>query len=76
MGYLVLGSEEKTETTIMDCIGTTVRIHSFIPSEPKVSLKLNLQHTSPDQIAASKLVYHSSFHFLFHSFETLNPKTR
>ena len=27
------------ETTILDFIGTTVRIRSYIPSEPKVSLR-------------------------------------
>ena len=32
-------SGEEMETTIMDFIGTTMRIHSYIPSEPKVSLR-------------------------------------
>ena len=31
--------EEKMETTIMGYIGTTMRIHSFIPSQPKVGLR-------------------------------------
>ena len=29
--------EKKMETTIMGSIGTNIRIHSFIPSYPKVS---------------------------------------
>ena len=31
--------EKNMETTIMGYIGTTIRIHSFIPSQPKVSLE-------------------------------------
>ena len=31
------GMEKKLETTRMGYMGTTVRIHSFIPSQPKVS---------------------------------------
>ena len=29
------GMEKNMETTIMGYIGTTIRIHSFIPSKPK-----------------------------------------
>ena len=30
--------KKNLETTIMGCIGTTIRIHSFIPRQQKVSL--------------------------------------
>ena len=36
----VEGMEKTMETTMMGYIGTTVRIHSFIPSQPKVRLTL------------------------------------
>ena len=29
--------EKKMEATVMGYVGTTIRIHSFIPSQPKVS---------------------------------------
>ena len=32
------GVEKKMETTVMGYVGTTIRIHSFFPSLPKVSL--------------------------------------
>ena len=32
--------EKKMETTMMEYIGTTMRIHSFIPSLPKVREKV------------------------------------
>ena len=34
------GMEKRTETTIMGYIGITIRIHSFIPSQPKASWSL------------------------------------
>ena len=30
--------EKKMETTTLGCIGTTIRIHSFMPSQPKAGL--------------------------------------
>ena len=40
--------EKKAESTIMGYIGTTTRIHSFIPSSPKASARENSLNAEPD----------------------------
>ena len=39
--------EKKMETTMMGYVGTTIRIHSFFPSQPKVILARVFLHHPP-----------------------------